>query len=207
MSIPPPPMSGARGSKDRYSWNIILYGNGKIHSIWGWALTKILITSYWFKVARGLAFASTHLRRIHPSWAISLLMMSLFTFYRCLLFAIIFLSFSCYWRHPYPTFTLPYLILYLTSYLTLRYLTSYLTLSLTLRSKSHVVEEEPCLGVSGVSFDKQKCKKTNVRSFFSKRKIHSLISFYSLTHCVITHLIFFNSFNHSLPRSINHSIN
>ncbi len=40
-----------------------------------------------------------------------------------------FLSLSCYWRHLYPTFTLPYLILYLISYLTFRYRTSYLTLA------------------------------------------------------------------------------
>ncbi len=39
-----------------------------------------------------------------------------------------FLSFSHYWRCLYPTYTLPYLILYLTSYLTFCYLTSYLNL-------------------------------------------------------------------------------
>ncbi len=54
-------------------------------------------------------------------------------------------------------------------------------------ASSHLVEEEPCLDVS---FDKQKYKKTNVRSFFSKRTIHSLTSSHSLTHHLITHFIF-----------------
>ncbi len=68
-----------------------------------------------------------------------LLMTSLFTFYHCLLSAIIFCHFHVIGVGPYPTFTLPYLISsylllpyilpYLTSYLpTFRYLTSYLTL-------------------------------------------------------------------------------
>ncbi len=45
-------------------------------------------------------------------------------------------------------------------------------------ASSHLVEKEPRLGVS---FDKQKCKKTFF--VFSKRKIHSLFHFliYSLT--------------------------
>ncbi len=47
-------------------------------------------------------------------------------------FPLSFFVFSCYWRPPYPTFTLPYLILYLTSYLTFCYLTSYHTLPCTL---------------------------------------------------------------------------
>ncbi len=44
-------------------------------------------------------------------------------------------------------------------------------------ASSHLVEEESCLGVS---FDKQKCEKTNVRSFFLKTTIHSLPLIHSL---------------------------
>ncbi len=73
-------------------------------------------------------------------------MTSLFTFYHCLLSAIIFCHFHVIGVNPYPTFTLPYLVSsylslpyilpYLTSYLTFHYLTLYLTLPyicLTLR--------------------------------------------------------------------------
>ncbi len=48
------------------------------------------------------------------------------------------------------------------------------------------VEQKQCLGGS---FDKQKCKKTIVRFFFSKRTIHLLTHFLSFTHLLITHSI------------------
>ncbi len=37
--------SGARGSKDQYVWNIIMYRNGKLDSLWGSMLPKICIIS------------------------------------------------------------------------------------------------------------------------------------------------------------------
>ncbi len=45
MSIPLPPQGGARGSKDQYVWNLIIYRNGKLDSLWGPTLPKILIKS------------------------------------------------------------------------------------------------------------------------------------------------------------------
>ncbi len=43
MSISP--KSGARGSKDCHVWNIIMYWNGKVDSLYGSILSKIRITS------------------------------------------------------------------------------------------------------------------------------------------------------------------
>ncbi len=76
-------------------------------------------------------------------------------------------------------------------------------------ASSQSVEEEPCLGVSGVSFDKEKRKKTNVRSFFSKRTIHSLTHFFSFTHSLLNNLFhpLIPLITHSLDQSITQSIN
>ncbi len=66
-----------------------------------------------------------HIIRVHHSWAVFVVDGVVVYFLSLFTFRYHFLLFSCYWRQPYPTFTLPYLI---SSYLSLPYILPYLTL-------------------------------------------------------------------------------
>ncbi len=84
-------------------------------------------------------FTKLFFQLIRRSWAISLLMTSLFTFYQCLLSVIIFRRFRVIGvvRNPHlPYFTLyctlPHILPFVTLHLTLPYFVPFLTVCLTL---------------------------------------------------------------------------
>ncbi len=65
LSLPPPPPPGVElgGSKDWYGWNIIMYKNSKLYSLYSWMLWKIPII--WKKALSKSCLGLNSLQKIH----------------------------------------------------------------------------------------------------------------------------------------------